>query len=160
MKRLAAITIALLCLTGPHAFAGNDPLELTLGGSYNDTEGVGESTTLSAEGLAKFGPGVGGPSVAYSYDNPDKGKSVSGTAFGAAYEIGVGKDRIVPFGRVQALWWTGDIGEDRDGSVSVGGGIKTGGEGGFLKVYGAWARHFGREDVDSKDVTVALGYRF
>jgi len=153
-----AIAAVLLCLVSFPALAGDYPIELSAGGSYSDTEGVGATAALSAEGLAKLGPAVAGPAVEFRYSDPEHGKSTTGTGFGAALELRIGKAKLRPFFGGQYLYWTGDVAQDH--SLSLRGGIITGGEGAFLKVYATRERAFGKRDIDTNGASAAIGWRF
>jgi len=151
---MALVVMGLLFCTA--ALAADDPLELTLGGSYQDTEGIGQAAAVSGAGLAKLGPGLAGPVIEFRYTDPEHGRSTTGTGFGAAYELGIGKWKLQPFVGIRYLYWTGDMDADHSGRLY--GGIKTAGEGAFLKVDAGRERVFGGAG-DSNSVVVSIGFR-
>jgi len=156
MKGFATLCALLLLITLP-AFALDD-VELTLGGSLNDTEGVGTSAALNAEGLTEVGPGLAGPAFEYRYSNPHQGKSYSATGYGAVYEFRLGRSKIRPLLGGRLLYLTGDALSEWSGGIRAG--IVSGGEGGFVKVYAERTYGFGGGDGGDQDaLVVALGFR-
>lgn len=137
--------------------------ELTAGLSYSDiTAGVAKTKTADVTGELLFGVGSHfrlGPSILADYVKGVR----TGLAAGATAEVYPFDGFFRPFAGVQALYWTGNAGDDYQYRLAGRAGAEFGSGVAFLKGFAQYARDYGTHgfaDVADTSIQAAFGLRF
>ena len=164
MKRFLVFLLFLVLVAFP-AFAqvDHDRYELYGGLDFTDIDGVGRSGSATGEFLFPLGSGINmiGPKVEFQYLDPDDGESLTGVGWGGVYHLNF----WYLYAGVEGAFITGQLNQTVDGTASVILGTKiTIGESGIIRIGISRTRlilaESGADDVDSTDVTIALGVGF
>lgn len=168
MRRLTltavlALLSVFLALPISNAVAGEKIWQATLSGSYQDVDDVGEIASAVGEVLAPLSENLLlGPAVGFTYLKLDTtGQSVTGVGWGGSSEWDFNPgSTFVWFGRINALYFTGEA--DIDWSGAIGAGLKVGDSNTFLKITAQRSKLHGTGvagDTDSTDILIGIGVR-